>query len=144
MITNKQKQLESGLKQRGERLTKPRRFILDYLSSVDCHPPAEKIYKILKRKLPQVSLGTIYRNLNYLARHGLIQQIMSSDNYYCFDANTDYHLHFICGECGKIYDLKNLKYRNIISFVEKQGKKIGKVRWIECKIYGTCQKCKIK
>ena len=86
-----------------ERLTNQKKAILDYLKSVKTHPTAEEIYQKVKKKLPRISRGTVYRILNNLKKKNQIQEIITEVSH--FDADISSHTHFICQECGKIIDL---------------------------------------
>lgn len=119
----------------GGRLTKQRQLILDYLRGVTTHPSAEIVYKDIKKKMPNISLGTVYRNLRYLADHGFILQLTEDDRSR-FDGNIAYHLHFICRHCGKIYDIFNTP-----NILPEYFEELGSVYRVECSVYGKCKKC---
>ena len=117
-------------------MTKQRSAILRYLQKVTCHPDAEKIYKKLRRKMPNLSLGTVYRNLRDLSANSQILEINTADGVSHFDGNITEHLHFICNCCGIIYDVwKKYPWKN------KNLPDIGRVEKIECNFYGACAKC---
>lgn len=121
----------------GKRLTKQKIVILNYLRSTACHPTAEKIYQEARKKLPRVSLGTVYRNLNFLVNQGLALKIHTADDRDHFDGNIGIHAHFICGRCKTIHDICIDKPFNF-----KIINKIGRADLIECNIYGICRRCK--
>lgn len=127
--------LREHINKRGGRLTKQRQIIIDYLRNVTSHPAAETIYKEIKKKMPNISLGTIYRNLNYLVEEGLILQL-SSGGRSRFDGNNVYHLHFICENCGDIEDIFDTSYIALSKL-----KRLGKINSVECNIYGRCKEC---
>lgn len=121
-----------------ERNTAQKSFILNYLMSVKTHPTAETVYKEVKRKLPNISQGTVYRVLNNFKNKGEVQIIETKDIVH-FDADTSDHAHFICEKCGNVYDVMNecagcniLKSRKI---------KVGKINSYQIKFYGKCKKC---
>ncbi len=87
------------------RYSKQRECILNYLNSVTCHPNVEKIYTEVKKEIPNISLGTVYRNLNQLAESGKIQKLITGNNAEHYDGRTDLHSHVICRKCGKIEDI---------------------------------------
>jgi len=87
------------------RLTSQRKVILDELSKCKSHPPADDIYTMVRKKLPNISLGTVYRNLEIMSRHGMIMKIETPDGQKRFDYNTEAHPHFRCEGCGKIEDI---------------------------------------
>ncbi len=126
MITNKQ------------RLTSQKKIIMDYLASVDTHPSAEIIYQAVKRKLPQISLGTVYRNLKQLKKSGQVIHIPYRGTTY-FDANLKLHHHFICLNCGRIIDFWS-STQNLNNVIGKQTD-IGKIESYKLIFYGKCHKC---
>lgn len=132
MITD----FKTEINQAGGRLTQQRQVILNYLSGVTCHPTAETVYKNVRRKLPHISLGTVYRNLDYLVGAGYVLELNTTDDERHFDGCTKQHWHYICDQCGKIYDLKRMS-----GFKNRHRVRWGKVERIECNLYGTCRKC---
>ncbi|HIQ88569.1 TPA: transcriptional repressor [Candidatus Galligastranaerophilus faecipullorum] len=69
------------------------------------HPSAEYIYDILRQANSNISLATVYRNLNKMAQIGRIKKINGLEDRAHFDHNTFEHYHFICRKCGRIYDI---------------------------------------
>ena len=100
------------------------------------HPSADEIYNICREHIDNISLGTVYRNLNLLVNQGLIKRIKMENNIDRFDNSRNNHAHFICIKCSKIIDLDE-KY--IID--EKQ---IGKNIVLDCEVNyrGICEDCK--
>ena len=78
-----------------ERMTAQKSFILNYLMSVKTHPTAEVVYKEVRKKLPTISQGTVYRVLNNFKKKGEIISIDTKDTVH-FDADISDHAHFIC------------------------------------------------
>lgn len=89
----------------GQRYSRQREEILHVVQNTDTHPTADWVYEQVRKTLPHVSLGTVYRNLNLLADEGLIQRVILDDGVVRFDGNTHHHHHFICTKTGKIYDV---------------------------------------
>ncbi|UCH10439.1 MAG: transcriptional repressor [Fidelibacterota bacterium] len=87
------------------RKSKQRDAILQVLQGTDSHPTAEWIFSRVRREIPNISLGTVYRNLNQLADGHLIQRIFD-DGHLRFDANLHRHDHFRCIHCQRILDLE--------------------------------------
>lgn len=85
--------------------SRQREVILDTLKSNVVHPTAEYLYYILKSKEPNISLATLYRNLNQLAESGLIKKIDGLDASCHYDHNTHKHYHFICDKCKRVFDV---------------------------------------
>ena len=84
--------------------SKRREVILEVLSGTTTHPTVNWIYEQARLKIPNISLGTVYRNLTELAKEGIVAEIPLGDGYQHFDANSTDHIHFHCIDCGKIYD----------------------------------------
>lgn len=85
--------------------SKQRELVLQTLQRNVIHPTAEGIYSILREKLPNISLATVYRNLNQLAAEGMIRKIVGLDGSVHYDHNMHNHYHFICNKCNKVYDV---------------------------------------
>lgn len=121
-----------------KRVTSQQRIILDYLKKVKTHPPAEIIYEEVRKKLPQISLGTVYRNLIVLKNSGDILEIPLK-GVSCYDGETSHHSHFICNKCGKIQDV----FAEILKCeqVEKEAFELGEIEDYKLYFYGRCNKC---
>jgi Fur family transcriptional regulator, ferric uptake regulator len=87
------------------RLTKSRKLILDVLRMNGSHPTADQIHSRVRESLPKVSLATIYRNLDYLARYGLVSTIVDAEGRKHYDATAPGHSHIWCAKCGRIEDV---------------------------------------
>jgi len=87
------------------RMTKQRKAILRILKSTKSHPTADWIYETVKKEIPNISLGTVYRNLNVLAEHGKINVLDYGSNHSRYDGNPEHHYHFKCEKCGGVFDL---------------------------------------
>ena len=83
--------------------------ILTYLRSTDQHPSAETIYAALKQEIPDLSLGTVYRNISLFKQQGLIISVGSVDGVERYDGNVDPHVHFVCTGCGTVTDLHGMQ-----------------------------------
>jgi len=87
------------------RLTTQRQIILEELSKVNTHPTASELYDMIRKRLPRIGLGTVYRNLELMAELGMIHKIEVGGTQKRFDAITDSHYHIRCSRCGKINDI---------------------------------------
>ncbi len=114
-----------------ERNTKQRTIILDYLKSVKTHPTAEIVFNDIKKKLPNISLATVYRILNNLSGEGNALKLEYDVAH--FDGDTSEHAHFICSKCNKIYDVFDIKI-NVKN-------KVGEIKNKKLYLYGICKKC---
>ncbi|MFQ3598005.1 MAG: transcriptional repressor [Chloroherpetonaceae bacterium] len=89
----------------GQRYSRQREEVLRVVRETESHPTADWVYEQVRKTLPSVSLGTVYRNLNLLADEGLVKRVILNDGVVRFDGNTNDHHHFICTKTGRIYDV---------------------------------------
>ncbi|QEN08436.1 transcriptional repressor [Oceanispirochaeta crateris] len=87
------------------RMTTQRKIILEALKKSQSHPSADRVYEFVRGEIPNISLGTVYRNLEIMYRQGMIVRIETPDGQKRFDYDTSNHPHFRCEECGKIEDI---------------------------------------
>lgn len=87
------------------KFSRQRELILQTLHDNPVHPTADYIYAKVREQMPNISLGTVYRNLKQLADNGMIKSIDGLDGTTHFDHYTETHYHFICNKCKKIYDI---------------------------------------
>ncbi|MCI5226738.1 MAG: transcriptional repressor, partial [Candidatus Electrothrix sp. AX2] len=87
------------------RLTTQRQILLEELSKVSSHPTACELYEIVRKRLPRIGLGTVYRNLELMVHAGMIRKLELGGKQKRFDARTDLHYHVRCSFCGKMADL---------------------------------------
>jgi len=121
-----------------ERKTIQKSFILDYLMSVKTHPTAEVVYEKVRKKLPTISQGTVYRVLNNFKEKGQIQAIDTKDNVH-FDADISDHAHFICNKCNKVFDIMDECSK--CGILKKKKTKVGEINHYKINFYGRCKKC---
>lgn len=88
------------------RLTPQRQVILEELAKVKSHPTANEVYDMVRKRLPRIGLGTVYRNLELLADNGMILKLEVGGSQKRFDATTHLHYHIRCSCCGKVDDLE--------------------------------------
>jgi Fur family ferric uptake transcriptional regulator len=87
------------------RLTTQRQIILEELAKVKTHPTASELYDMVRKRLPRIGLGTVYRNLELMAENGMILKLEVGGTQKRFDATTDTHYHIRCSNCGKVDDV---------------------------------------
>lgn len=120
--------------------SKQRELVLKIVQENMVHPTADYIYGILKKELPNISLATVYRNLNLLADSGVIKKIEGLDGVAHFDYDTHNHYHFICSKCNKVYDVP---YKIVPETAEKILATTGLlVESYEISFKGICQDCR--
>lgn len=86
-------------------MTQQRRKILEIVMESTDHPTAEQVFDKARTAMPNIGLGTVYRNLNYLADQGEIRRLAIPDEPVRFDPTTQAHSHLRCIKCGKIIDV---------------------------------------
>jgi len=86
-------------------MTQQRQAILEELRKVTTHPMADEVYAMVRRRLPRISLATVYRNLETLNGLGMIQKVESGEHAARFDGNPRVHYHVRCVRCGRLEDL---------------------------------------
>ena len=91
-------------KEKNLRMTRQRKVILEELRKLNTHPSADEIYEVVRHRLPRISLGTVYRNLEVLSELGEIQKLELSGLLKRFDWNTKKHYHIRCVRCSRVDD----------------------------------------
>lgn len=120
------------------RFSKQRELIFNEVKNSNNHPTADMVYDRLRQDNPNLSLGTVYRNLTQLADNGLISKLNIPGDPVRFDANIQEHNHFICEECGQIYDLEN----DLVGYVDNGLDKLGfKIKSSQILLKGICAGC---
>ena len=126
--------------ERTTRYSKKRKAILSAIQSTDCHPSAEWVYQTLKPTHPDLSLGTVYRNLTFFQERGDLQSVGVVNGQERFDGVTDPHSHFVCNCCGAVIDLHEIKLDHEIS--RNASAQYGLiVERHELTFYGKCNTC---
>lgn len=87
------------------RYSRQREAILNYLKSTKSHPSANDVYENVKKSYPNISLGTVYRNLNDLVKKGLAIELKAKNGILNYDGDTSVHSHFVCDCCSSITDV---------------------------------------
>lgn len=120
--------------------SRQRAAILSFLQTRKDHPTAEVVYSHVKEEYPNISLGTVYRNLTQLADNGMILRLsfgeLGIDH---FDADTSPHHHFVCSSCSSVIDLE---LREMPFIDEEAGKNFnGMIQGHNIYFYGLCKCC---
>lgn len=102
---NREQNLREKLRESGGRMTRQRRILLETLASVDTHPTAAELYEMVRERLPDISQGTVYRNLRSLQELGYVQELDYGPGAAHFDATVEPHYHLRCRECSRVVDL---------------------------------------
>ncbi len=121
------------------RWSKQRDTILRVVMNSKDHPRADWIYDQVRMEIPNISMGTVYRNLRSLAKSGEIRQLDLADGTSRFDGNNDSHYHFRCERCGRIFDLDEPVDQSIS---QRVGNNTGfKVYRQRMELIGLCNAC---
>ncbi len=128
------------LKKNNIRMTTQRSAILDYLAIDGNHPTANEIYEALKNETPNMSVATIYNNLNFFKQAGIVQELPFGDGSSRYDLTESRHYHAICMACGKVVDFDYPELENVEDFIETQTN--FKVVDHDFKVTGLCKNCK--
>lgn len=120
--------------------SRQRESILENLKNRTDHPTADMVYSDIRAIFPNVSLGTVYRNLSLLADEDVIQKLVTDNGVLHFDYNTHPHDHFCCRKCGCMIDLHILDTSEICSGVAENFE--GTIEKCEVTFYGLCKDCK--
>ena len=119
------------------KFSKQRELILNYILNSHEHLTADTIYADLKKDNPELSLGTVYRNLTKLTEIGAIKKVSLPNQVDKFDKNLDPHAHFICDECGSITDIN---ISGVDSFLNKISDEEGiSIRKYDLTLNGKCK-----
>jgi Fur family peroxide stress response transcriptional regulator len=120
-----------------------RNAILHYLQSVTDHPSAETVFTKLKQEIPDLSMGTVYRNLNLFKNQGLAMIVATVKGVERFDGNTDPHVHFICTDCDAVIDLMDMDVPQELK-AAAEAYSGGLVSDCQLSFTGLCSECKAK
>lgn len=120
------------------RNTRQLEVIWDAIKDDSLHPTADQIYERVRQKIPNISLGTVYRNLQKLAEQKRLQVLKLGRSQH-FDPLADRHDHFICEGCGRVYDIfVELKGEMFPPSLPNEGFKVSSH---QLSLYGICKEC---
>ena len=126
--------------ERAIRHSRKRDAILDAIRSTTCHPSADWVYQTLKPTHPDLSLGTVYRNLDFFKQHGMVKSVGVVRGQERFDGNTSPHTHFVCDQCGDVLDLHDIQPDPKLENTVSQQYQLH-VHRRELTFYGLCPTC---
>ncbi len=121
------------------RLTTQRQIILEELAKVTSHPTANEVYDMVRRRLPRIGLGTVYRNLELMADVGVILKLEVGGTQKRFDATVEPHYHVRCSACGKVDDIDIAVQEQINQVAEKASN--YKILGHHIEFTGICTSC---
>lgn len=123
----------------GVKLTQQRLVILKEVLKRRDHPDAEAVFRTVRRKLPTVSLDTVYRTLWFLHDLGLVEALDRGNGSLRFDTNSLLHHHFVCVQCGAIHDFENAAFDKLT--VPKAASAFGRIKKVQVEFRGLCKNC---
>ena len=124
-----------------EKRFRKRSAILECLRSTDTHPSADWIFQQLKGEIPDLSLGTVYRNLTLFRKQGLIASVGTVQGVERFDADVSPHVHYICDCCGRVQDLPGIQVPR--SRVDTASHQLGgEISACQLTFNGICKDCR--
>jgi Fur family ferric uptake transcriptional regulator len=124
------------------RNTPQRRVVLEELRHMKSHPTAAELYAVVRQRLPRISLGTVYRNLEVLHEDGMIQKMEFAGAESRFDGQMARHDHVRCTQCGRIEDIYPLESDPAPAQpAEMAGFKVEGYR---LEYFGSCPSCRMK
>lgn len=124
-----------------QRYSKQRETIYNVLINDQSHPSVDAIYMKVRQIIPDISLGTVYRNLNLLADQGKIARLNFDDGVVHFDGLMKPHYHLVCQECGSVEDVF-VDEETMNEFIQRiQKDNISQISKVDILFHGTCGQC---
>ncbi|WP_027719849.1 Fur family transcriptional regulator [uncultured Desulfovibrio sp.] len=121
------------------RMTRQRAVILEELRKTKSHPTADELYGIVRERLPRISLGTVYRNLDFLADSGEIRRLQAAGSTKRFDGDISWHQHVRCLRCGRIGDVRQPLAAPTVEGIKAQG--FSSIVGSRIEFDGICDEC---
>ena len=133
---------ETAIRRAGIKRTHQRIEIFREVARTGNHPDIETIFGNVRRKLPTVSLDTVYRTLGLFGKIGLVTTVRPLNERVRFDANTAVHHHFVCARCGATRDFEHRDFDALR--VPKTAAALGRVESLRVELRGICADCMAK
>lgn len=129
------------MKKKATHYSRQREQILSFIRNTTEHPTAEMVYTEMRKIIPNISLGTVYRNLKFLEEAGKIRKISVQSGLERYDARMDEHAHFICVFCGRVSDLSAVNIQEVFDMcnIDTDARPL----WINISFGGICEQCKV-
>ena len=121
------------------RNTRQRQVVLEELRRFHSHPTAAELHEIARRRLPKISLATVYRNLEVLARMSVIRKLETSGGQARFDGDLDQHYHVRCVRCERVDDARGLPEDPVKEVVEEVNG--YEIQGFRLEFFGVCPGC---
>lgn len=121
------------------KFSRQRESIKENLRSRKDHPTADMVYEDIREIYPNISLGTVYRNLALLTDLGEIRKLTTANGADRYDGNLTPHNHFICRKCGAVLDMRNVQAEEIIR--QESDAFPGRIEGCTVYFQGVCKEC---
>lgn len=131
--------LRQKLSERGAHLTRQRLAVFEYLDEVSHHPTAEEVFRSVRRRLPKISLATVYKNLESLVACGAATKFSYGDGAARYDIRTDHHYHTRCLKCGRVADMEPAGGDDWLKAIKPAGG--FRVQDYRLELLGHCKTC---
>ena len=131
--------LSKSLRDAGLRLTHQRLEILRVVAADETHPDVETVYRVVRGRVPTISLDTVYRTLATLTDRGYITRVLFTPGPARYDANPRRHHHFVCTRCGLVRDVEDAELDAIRP--TRQVTRIGRPEAVTVQFRGVCADC---
>lgn len=133
-----EKEIARRLSEKGLRVTPQRIAILGAVIKLNSHPTAEKVIEYIKKKHPNISVGTVYKVLDSLVENNLLKKVKTERGIMRYDSLMHNHHHLYCVESDRIEDFEDEKLDELIAdYLQKKGIKNFNVKNIQLHITGT-------
>ena len=121
-------------------LTRQRTVVLDVVRGREHHPTAAEIFEAARKKMPGISLATVYNSLRYLKAAGLVREICFGNGASRYDRETDRHDHAICSSCSKLVDFD---LPGTVALTRSAARAAGfKAESVHLTLVGLCPDCR--
>jgi len=138
-LLEKQEVFETACREAGLKLTHQRLEVFRELALSEDHPSVETLFGRLKKKLPTLSMDTVYRTLSTMEKHGLVSRVQTVESQARFEVDMEKHHHAICRQCGEITDFIWSSFDE--ASLPEEIQTWGDINKKNATIYGLCTKC---
>lgn len=133
-------ELREALLRAGHRFTRQREAVFDVLRATRSHPTADEIFRVVRRRIPDISLATVYKALEAFEGAGLCLRLSHGDGPARYDARVDEHHHLRCVDCGRVIDLDGPEVRDrVTAAAARRGFEVLDCRLV---LIGRCAACR--